>query len=167
MTRKLRDDHQHAEGSNFGFADRAPDRCASKGSWLSATNASYGRSADQTPLPVFRFQCAQTERRRRQPAARPDRRGQGWHLSSYRAEGGAEVDLVVETDDRCYGIEIKSGRHVGPQDTRGLESLGEVMGRSKPSTKLLAYTGTSRQRFPSGAEAWPWREVLDLFLRLL
>lgn len=92
---------------------------------------------------------------------------QGWELSSYRTEGGAEVDLVVETDDRIYGVEIKSGRTVGARDTRGLESLGEMVGRGKPYTKLVAYTGRTRQRFPSKAEAWPWREVLELFLGLL
>lgn len=92
---------------------------------------------------------------------------QGWELSSYRTEGGAEVDLVVETDDRIYGVEIKSGRTVGAQDTRGLESLGEMVGKGKPYTKLVAYTGQTRQRFPSKAEAWPWREVLELFLGLL
>jgi len=91
---------------------------------------------------------------------------QGWELSSYRTEGGAEVDLVVETDDRFYGIEIKSGRVVTAQDTRGLESLSEMVGRTKPFTPLLAYAGSSRQRFPSGAEAWPWREVLEMFLNL-
>lgn len=86
----------------------------------------------------------------------------GWRFSSYRTEAGAEVDLVVETDDHLYGIEIKSGRTVGAQDTRGLESLAEMVGRDKPLTKLLAYTGTRRQRFPSGAEAWPWLEVLEM-----
>ncbi len=91
---------------------------------------------------------------------------QGWQLSSYRTEGGAEVDLVVETDDRFYGIEIKSGRVVGAQDTRGLDSLAEMIGGTKAFTKLVAYAGTTRQRFPSGAEAWPWREVLEKFLSL-
>ena len=83
-----------------------------------------------------------------------------------RTEGGAEVDLVFETDDRIYGVEIKSGRTVGAQDTRGLESLGEVVGKGKPYTKPLAYTGQTRQRFLSKAEAWPWREVLEVFLGL-
>lgn len=94
----------------------------------------------------------------RQPAR------QGWTLSSYRTEGGAEGDLVVGMDDCIYGIEIKSGRTVGAQDTRGLDSLGEVVGRSKPYTKLVAYAGRTRQRFPSKAEAWPWRDVLELLL---
>jgi predicted AAA+ superfamily ATPase len=91
---------------------------------------------------------------------------QGWVLSSYRTEGGAEVDLVVETDDRLYGIEIKSGRVVSVQDTRGLESLGEMIAGTKAFTRLVAYAGATRQRFPSGAEAWPWREVLEMFLNL-
>jgi uncharacterized protein len=92
--------------------------------------------------------------------------GQGWQLSAYRTEGGAEVDLVVETDDEIVGLEIKVGRRVGRQDTRGLDSLGEMIGTSKPYRRLVAYTGGTRQRFPNGAEAWPWREVLDWFREL-
>jgi len=88
---------------------------------------------------------------------------QGWKLSAYRTEGGAEVDLVVETDEELFGIEIKSGRGVAASDTRGLDSLGEMIGRTKRYTRLVAYTGTTRQRFPNGAEAWPWRDVLELF----
>jgi len=88
---------------------------------------------------------------------------QGWRLSAYRTEGGAEVDLVVETDDEIVGIEIKSGRQVVRQDTRGLESLGEMIGIAKPYRRLVAYAGETRQRFPNGTEAWPWREVLEWF----
>lgn len=91
---------------------------------------------------------------------------QGWRLSSYRTEGGAEVDLVVETDDRIYGIEIKSGSKVTVPDTRGLESLGEMIPDSKPYTRLVAFAGSTRQRFPNGAEAWPWPEILELFRNL-
>jgi len=70
---------------------------------------------------------------------------------------------VVETDDEIVGLEIKSGRQVARRDTRGLESLGEMIGTTKPYRRLVAYAGTTRQRFPNGAEAWPWREVLEWF----
>ena len=91
---------------------------------------------------------------------------QGWQFSAYRTDGGAEVDLVVETDDEIIGLEIKSGRAVALADTRGLDSLGEMIGTSKPYRRMLAYAGTTRQRFPNGVEAWPWREVLEWFRTL-
>jgi predicted AAA+ superfamily ATPase len=43
----------------------------------------------------------------------------GWTISSYRTEGGAEVDLVIERDDSILGIEIKASRNVSRVDTRG------------------------------------------------
>ena len=81
---------------------------------------------------------------------------------SYRTEGGAEVDLVVETEDEIIGIEIKSGRQVAMPDIRGLQSLGELTGNTKPYRRLIAFAGDTRQRFPNGVEAWPWRKVLEL-----
>jgi predicted AAA+ superfamily ATPase len=82
----------------------------------------------------------------------------GWRLSTYRTEGGAEVDLVVERESDVLGIEIKSSRNVSAMDTRGLLSLEQVLGRTKPLRKWIVYRGERKQRFENGVEAWP---VLD------
>ena len=70
-----------------------------------------------------------------------------WLLSSYRTDGGAEVDLVIETDKAVIGVEIKAGRNVRPPDMRGLMSLAETVGRYKKVEKYVAYNGTERQQF--------------------
>jgi predicted AAA+ superfamily ATPase len=85
--------------------------------------------------------------------------GKGWRFSSYRTEAGAEVDLVVERARDVVGIEIKSGRTVRPQDVRGLQSLGEVAGRSL--VKLIAFCGPRPQRLEGGVEVLPYRQLID------
>ena len=84
----------------------------------------------------------------------------GWRFSSYRSESGAEVDLVIETDRDLIGIEVKAGRNVSPADTRGLVSLGELVGRKRRFKKWIIYRGEWKQRFDNGVEAWPVIEAL-------
>jgi predicted AAA+ superfamily ATPase len=85
----------------------------------------------------------------------------GWRISSYRTEGGAEVDLVIEREDDILGIEIKSARNVSRADTRGLISLSETVGRYKPLKKWIVYTGDRRQLFDNGIYAIPYPEALE------
>jgi predicted AAA+ superfamily ATPase len=84
----------------------------------------------------------------------------GWRFSSYRSEGGAEVDLVIETEDELIGVEVKAGRTVSPADTRGLVSLGELVGPRQKLRQWIVYRGERRQRFENGVEAWPVLEAL-------
>jgi predicted AAA+ superfamily ATPase len=84
-----------------------------------------------------------------------------WRLSSYRTEGGAEVDLVIEREDDILGIEIKSGRNVSRADTRGLFSLAETVGRYKPLKKWVLYTGDRRQLFDNGVHVLSYLEALE------
>jgi predicted AAA+ superfamily ATPase len=84
----------------------------------------------------------------------------GWTLSSYRSEGGAEVDLVVDTGAGPIGIEIKAGSKVAKSDGRGLASWAELVPRSKTIRRWIVYRGRARQRFPDGLEVWPVLEAL-------
>jgi len=84
-----------------------------------------------------------------------------WHLSAYRSEAGAEVDLVVERETDLVGIEIKAGRNVSRADTRGLLSLEEMVGRRKPLKKWIVYRGARAQRFDNGVVALPVLEALE------
>jgi predicted AAA+ superfamily ATPase len=79
----------------------------------------------------------------------------GWRLSSYRSEGGAEVDLVIEADREVIGIEAKASRSVSPADTRGLVSLAELVAPKHRLRRWIIYQGERRQRFDNGVEAWP------------
>jgi len=84
----------------------------------------------------------------------------GWTISSYRTEGGAEVDLVIEREDSILGIEIKASRNVGRVDARGLRSLAETVGRYKPFLGRIAYLGESRQRLEDDVEVFPYLDLL-------
>ena len=84
----------------------------------------------------------------------------GWTISSYRTEGGAEVDLVIERDDDIVGVEIKASRNVGRVDARGLASLAEAIGRYKPLRRVIAYLGDARQRLDEEIEIYPYLELL-------
>jgi predicted AAA+ superfamily ATPase len=84
-----------------------------------------------------------------------------WRLSSYRTEGGAEVDLVIEREDDVLGIEIKSSRNVSRADTRGLFSLAETIGRYKPLKKWVIYTGDRRQLLENRVHVLPYLEALE------
>ena len=87
-----------------------------------------------------------------------------WTLSSYRTEGGAEVDLVVEREEDILGIEIKSSRNVGGTDWRGLRSLEEVVGKYKPFKKVIAFRGNEKQVFEKNEWAIPFAKVFDLLM---
>jgi len=84
----------------------------------------------------------------------------GWRFSSYRSEGGAEVDLVIETNRALIGIEVKAGRNVSPSDTSGLQSLEDLVGRKHRLEKWIVYRGERKQRFDNGVVAWPVLEAL-------
>ena len=89
-----------------------------------------------------------------------DAQRNGWRFSSYRSEGGAEVDLVIDTGDEVIAIEIKAGRVVSRADTRGLSSLGELLPRGRKMRRWILYRGDRRQRFEDGTEVWPVLEGL-------
>lgn len=71
----------------------------------------------------------------------------GWvdnelRFSHYRDKDQLEVDLVIEQDDRLWGVEIKKAASVQGKDGRGLARLAEQAGSSWQGGILL-YTGTS------------------------
>jgi predicted AAA+ superfamily ATPase len=85
----------------------------------------------------------------------------GWALSSYRSEGGAEVDLVIERERDIIGLEIKASKNIGRSDLKGLESLGDLVGKKKPYIKRIAYLGTLEQKFDTGAIATPYQSFFE------
>jgi predicted AAA+ superfamily ATPase len=79
-----------------------------------------------------------------------------WKLSSYRTDGGAEVDLVLDTGEKMIGIECKYGKNVSESQMRGLRSLEEIAHR--PLEKYVVYQGESEQSFSKGELAIPFRK---------
>ena len=71
----------------------------------------------------------------------------GWcdselRFSHYRDKDQLEVDLVIEQEDRLWGVEVKKSASIQGRDARGLARLAEQAGRSWQGGILL-YTGTS------------------------
>jgi predicted AAA+ superfamily ATPase len=83
------------------------------------------------------------------------------HISSYRTEHGAEVDLIVEIGTQLFAIEVKASRSVARSDVRGLHSFREYYGKNHRS--WIVYQGTARKQL-SDVEVWPWQEgIREMF----
>lgn len=82
-----------------------------------------------------------------------------WNISSYRTEGGAEVDIILETGTCLLAIECKWGKNVSENQMKGLRSFEEVA--HKPVKKYLVSTGGTRQRFSKAETALPYQEFLE------
>jgi predicted AAA+ superfamily ATPase len=80
----------------------------------------------------------------------------GWDLFSYRTEGGAEVDFIIDTGDKLVAVECKSGRNVSEAELVGFKSFEEVA--HKPVVKYVIYQGTSRQLFSNKVLAVPIKD---------
>jgi predicted AAA+ superfamily ATPase len=89
----------------------------------------------------------------------------GWTISSYRTEGGAEVDVVVERERDIVGIEIKASRNITTRDTRGLTSLRETVDSYKPLRCWIAAQVDQAERLPDGTEVLPYLELLERIAR--
>lgn len=79
-------------------------------------------------------------------------------ISTYRTEGGSEVDLVVERRNKLYAIEIKSAQTVSPQDLRGVRSFQEALQR--PCELMVLYRGTAEKRI-NGISIFPWQKGIQ------
>jgi hypothetical protein len=89
-----------------------------------------------------------------------------WHkpaasLWYWRDQGGNEVDLLIESDNRLTAIECKLAERPGGHDLRGLSRLADFYGAGAISHSFLACT--TRQPFDlapgitavSGWTTWP------------
>lgn len=73
----------------------------------------------------------------------------------YRDHGGAEVDLILETDDgRIAGIEVKATSNVLARDTRWLSQLRDRLG-SQFVAGVVLHTGTTSAPFGPRITAAP------------
>lgn len=88
------------------------------------------------------------------------RRQLGWteknaRLSHYRDHGGAEVDLILETDDgQVAGIEVKATSSVSARDAKWLSQLRDRLG-SRFAGGVLLHTGPTSGPFGDRITAAP------------
>ena len=75
-------------------------------------------------------------------------------LMFYRTHAGAEVDLIIETSQGIWGIEVKTSRQAGPGQTRNLRALGEALG-DRWRGGIVLYQGALIQRLAKNIWAVP------------
>jgi len=66
-------------------------------------------------------------------------------FSTYRTDKGAEIDLILETDNKNYAIEIKGSRNVGPSDIRTLRRFCNEHKKMQPIVIYLGDTGLEKE----------------------
>ncbi|OHE56475.1 MAG: hypothetical protein A2Z47_04125 [Thermodesulfovibrio sp. RBG_19FT_COMBO_42_12] len=82
-----------------------------------------------------------------------------WPMYYWRTSQGAEVDLVLETEQGLLAVEIKSRGQIRPSDLRGLFNfIGEYKG-----SKGICVTTADRPYEVNGIECLPWQEFLKKF----
>jgi len=80
-----------------------------------------------------------------------------WPMYYWRTAHGAEVDVVLETDDGVWAIEIKSGATIRPTELSGLRSFRE----DHPDARLVCVADIDRPFSAGGIECLPWRSFFD------
>ncbi len=81
-----------------------------------------------------------------------------WKFSSYRTDGGAEVDIILDTGKKILALECKLGKNVSESQMTGLRSFQTIA--EKPVSKYVLYLGETRQKFSGGELAIPYKEFL-------
>jgi uncharacterized protein len=79
------------------------------------------------------FVLAEFEKRRKLGTIRAD------HFYYYKSSGGHKIDLVFETDDTVYAIEVKSTERPSPRDLHTLAQFSDRLNR--PVLRYLVYRG--------------------------
>lgn len=82
-----------------------------------------------------------------------------FRLSTYRSQGGAEVDLILNLAEMEFAIEIKASRNISPSDLLGLKSFSEVSENSP--VKLIVYLGSFARKIKD-VSVLPYVEALKL-----
>jgi predicted AAA+ superfamily ATPase len=82
-----------------------------------------------------------------------------WKISTYRDAMGVEVDLVIETNELCLAIEIKSSIRVQEKMFKGLNKFEQITNR--PFKKYLVYQGEFEQKFDELGYAVPYQKFLE------
>ncbi|MBI2963595.1 MAG: ATP-binding protein [Deltaproteobacteria bacterium] len=78
--------------------------------------------------------------------------------STFRTEHGLEVDVVCESGDELWAVEIKASRNVGAADLRGLRAFADFTGRK--ARLAVFYLGEVARRV-AGVDVLPWQQGLE------
>jgi len=81
-----------------------------------------------------------------------------YRLSSYRTDAGAEVDIILEIEDRIIAIEVKSSIFKN-SELGGLGSFKKFVGKKVES---FVVTPEGPARVVEGIHVMPWQQFLKL-----
>lgn len=84
-----------------------------------------------------------------------------YRLSTYRTDNGAEVDFVLEIEDRIFALELKSGAF-GKKDLNGFKSFQDFMGKRKIENYVLTPEGP--HRLIDDIEVLSWQDFLKILV---
>lgn len=82
-------------------------------------------------------------------------------ISTYRTEGGAEVDFILELEDQLLAVEVKASKNIGKSDLKGLTSFSEIY--PKKFKKLIIYLGDYTQKIDE-VEILPLNEAFQYLI---
>jgi len=85
-----------------------------------------------------------------------------WKISTYRDAMGVEVDLIIETNEVCLAIEIKSSQRAREKMFKGLNKFEQITKRQ--FKKYLVYQGEFEQDFDEFGFAVPYQIFLERIL---
>ena len=74
----------------------------------------------------------------------------------WRTLAGAEVDLIIEIDEKFYPIEIKTATTVSGHDLRGIRAFKETYPHLNIQTGIVIYAGDLCHRVAEDIIAVPW-----------
>ena len=89
----------------------------------------------------------------------------GWKISTYRDAMGVEADLVIDTQEVCLAIEIKSSVKAQEKMFKGLNKFEQITNRRLK--KYLVYQGEFEQDFANLGRAVPYQKFLKEILPAL
>ncbi len=81
-----------------------------------------------------------------------------WHFYFWRTAHGAEVDLVIETGNDLWAIEIKTSQQINSNQLQGLQSFKE----DYPQAKLICVSNVSRAYKVGSIPIINWRSLFNL-----
>ena len=82
-----------------------------------------------------------------------------WKISTYRDAMGVEVDLIIDTQEVCLAIEIKSSVKAQEKMFKGLNRFEQISNRQL--RKYLVYQGEFEQDFDRLGRAVPYQMFLE------
>lgn len=89
-----------------------------------------------------------------------------WKISTFRTDQGDEVDLIIETPDKIFAIEIKYSNKLSEKMCNGLNFFGQVV-KAKKVQKYLIYIGDETQIFAKNITAINFQRFLSDIIKYI